>query len=83
MDSIIVNKISDSLFAGMYVTMMASASNLGRNSTINLKIIDEFGFEKGCYFGFIYCVGSLLVYGKIIEWIKAGKEEEDIEKKKV
>ena len=65
MDSTIVNKISDSLFAGMYVTMMASASNLGRNSTINLKVIDEFGFEKGCIFGFIYCVLSLLLYGKV------------------
>ena len=63
--------------------MMASASNLGRNSTINLKVIDEFGFEKGCIFGFIYCVLSLLLYGKVIEWIKDGKEEEDMEKKKI
>ena len=78
MDSIIMNTISDSLFAGMYVTMMASSSNLGRNSTINLKIIDYFGFQNACYFGFSYCVLSLLLYGKAIEWIKRGKEESDI-----
>ena len=43
-DMVIVNTISDSLFAGMYVTVLASTSNLGRNSTINFKIIDYVGF---------------------------------------
>lgn len=73
MDCIIVNTISDSLFAGMYVTMMASSANLGRNGTINLKVIDYVGFDYACYFGFFYCIFSLAVFGKGVEWIKNGK----------
>lgn len=71
-DSIVVNTISDSMFAGMYVTMMASASNLGRNSTIQLKVIDFIGYNNACIFGFCYTVAVLVMMGKASDWVKAG-----------
>ena len=74
MDSTIVNAISDSLFSGMYVTMMASASNLGRNSTINMKVIEQIGYHNGCILGFVYCGVSLMVLGWAQEWVRRGEE---------
>ncbi len=44
LNSMICNNFTQSRFAGMYVTMMASFTNFGNNSTIQLKVIGEVGY---------------------------------------
>lgn len=61
----------------MYVTMMASSMNLGNNSTIQLEMIDRFGYLKCCQFGFVYTLFVILMFGRIQRWIKNGEEESD------
>ena len=83
MDFTIINSLSDSLFSGMYVTIMASAANLGRNGTVSLKVIEWLGYNNGCIIGFIYSAVSLVALGWFHQWIMKGEEEKDIEKDKI
>jgi hypothetical protein len=43
-NSVIINSIADTEYSGMFVTMMASLSNFGNNTSIHLKIIDLIGY---------------------------------------
>ena len=81
LNSLINNSFSLSKFAGTYVTMMASVSNFGQNSTIQLEAIDKYGYRNACMFGFLYTLIVVGVYGKVEAWIKRGEEDCDMESK--
>jgi hypothetical protein len=49
----------------MFVTMMASLSNFGNNTTIHLKIIDMIGYGYASIIGFIYTGIIVCFCGKI------------------
>lgn len=56
----------------MSVTMMASVSNLGRNSTMQLNIIGKIGFRDSVLYSFGY---TAIVMGSmkfLHEWINRG-----------
>lgn len=70
---IIMNSFEDSKFEGMSVTMMASMSNLGRNSSAHLSLIGQFGFRSCVLYSFGYTgvmIGSLRY---VHEWVNKGK----------
>lgn len=86
LNSMITNNFTESRFAGMYVTMMASFTNFGNNSAIQLEVISKVGYENAVIFGFVFTGIVLIFYGRVEKWIKSGldKEEEvDIGKKEV
>lgn len=62
----------------MYITMMASLTNFGNNSTLQLRVIDNYGYSAASIFGFIYTVVVVMGYGKIETWIKNGQEDCDM-----
>lgn len=73
LNSLINNSFSASKFSGMYITMMASLTNFGNNSTIQLEVIDKYGFSNASIFGFLYTLVVIVVYGKVEAWIKRGE----------
>ena len=72
LNSLINNSFSASKFSGMYITMMASVANFGNNSTIQLQVIDRYGYRNACMLGFLYGLVIIVVYGKVEGWIKGG-----------
>ena len=72
LNGIIMNSFEDSKFEGMSVTMMASLSNLGRNSTMHLKIIGELGFRTSVLYSFGYTAIIMSALKPFHEWIKKG-----------
>lgn len=71
---IIMNSFEDSKFEGMSVTMMASLSNLGRNSTMHLNIIGKIGFRDSVLYSFGYTGIMMGTVKYLHEWIKKGHE---------
>lgn len=61
-NSLIVNTVTDSKFAGMYVTMMASSVNLGNNTAIHLEMISKFGIRNCAIAGFGYTLGVVCMF---------------------
>ena len=52
--------------------MMASLTNLGNNSTVQLEVLDRIGYHKATVMGFGYTIIVLLMFGRIERWIKNG-----------
>lgn len=73
LNSMITNSFSSSMFSGMYITMMASLTNLGNNTAIQLKVIDSVGSNHACMFGFGYTLVVVIVFDRVEAWIKSGK----------
>lgn len=65
LNSMICNNFTESKYAGMYVTMMASFTNFGNNSTIQLEAISVFGYHPAVVFGFVYTAVMVLAFGKV------------------
>ncbi len=59
----------------MSVTMMASMSNLGRNSTLQLHLMGLFGFKECCKWAFVYDAFLMVNISKLHDWINNGLEE--------
>lgn len=74
LNGIVMNSFEDSKFEGMSVTMMASTSNLGRNSTLHLNLIGKVGFEKCVTYSFGYTGLMTLGLSSFHSWINLGKE---------
>jgi hypothetical protein len=70
---IVMNSFEDSRFEGMSVTMMASMSNLGRNSSLHLSLIGDFGFRTCVLYSFGYTVLTMVAIKPFHMWIKRGK----------
>lgn len=68
-----MNSFEDSKFEGMSVTMMASMSNLGRNSTVHLNMIGKFGFRNCVFYSFGWSAFVVLGLKKMYRWINSGK----------
>lgn len=71
---IIMNSFEDSKFEGMSVTMMASLSNLGRNSTMHLNIIGKIGFRDSVFYSFGYTALIMSTIKHLHKWINKGHE---------
>ncbi len=56
----------------MSVTMMASMSNLGRNSTLHLNLIGKFTFRTCVLYSFAYTGIIIASLNKFHEWINKG-----------
>lgn len=65
LSSMICNDFTESKFAGMYVTMMASFTNFGNNNTIQLEIISSVGLETAVIFGFVCAAIVIALFGYI------------------
>ncbi len=57
----------------MSATMMASMSNLGKNTTLQLQLIGSYGFQKCCYISFIYTGIIGIGMRNFHQWINKGK----------
>ena len=69
-----MNSFEDSKFEGMSVTIMASMSNLGRNSTMQLNIIGKIGFRDSVLYSFGYTGVIMGTMKYFHEWINKGHE---------
>jgi hypothetical protein len=70
---IVMNSFEDSKFEGMSVTMMASMSNLGRNSSLHLSLIGQYGFRRCVLYSFGYTGVVIATLKHFHEWINKGK----------
>jgi hypothetical protein len=61
----------------MYVTMMASFTNFGHNSAIQLEIISKIGHQNAILFGFCYSFFIIMAYGMLERWVKRGRDEKE------
>jgi hypothetical protein len=57
----------------MSVTMMASMSNLGRNNSLHLNLIGNFGFKVCVLYSFGYSGLMMLSLTYFQQWINKGK----------
>jgi hypothetical protein len=56
----------------MFVTMMASLTNLGNNTAIQLEIIDVVGYRPAAISGFIYTAIIICIFGFLDKWVQNG-----------
>ena len=59
-------------YSAMYTTMMASLSNFGRNTSLQLKLIGIVGYGWGTTFGLLYLGIVVIIWRRVSEWVVLG-----------
>lgn len=73
MNSSLINSFGNSQFAGLCLTILASFSNLGNNSWLQLRLNSQFGYSAVVMGGLVYAWLMGLVLKRFIVWIRAGE----------
>lgn len=71
--STINNTFADSEYSGLMITMMASMHNLGNNSTLQLNIISQIGYNTASHIGLSISAVTLLGSNILTKWVEKGE----------